>query len=151
MGIKPVELNDNIWRRMDQADRKKYPRKLRLTQAEREREQLATLERKIHDQFSSFCRRNGIDFWHSSPVRKSSIEAGLPDFLCAKNNRHVCIEFKVAPNKLSAVQEQRIALLALHGNDVYVCTETQEGSAYKEATELVTEFFNLNAEGAWTD
>lgn len=146
MGIKPIAVPDNIWARMIETDRKKFPRKIRETNAERERRQITTLERKIHDQFSNFCRRNGITVWHSSPIRRSSIRKGLPDFLCWKGGRAIAIEFKIPPNKLTKEQEIVLGELNTNRNPVYVCEEVTPGAAYCQATALLCKYFNLTQE-----
>jgi hypothetical protein len=104
---------------MDLHDRKKLGKR-GMTAVEALRVETTRLERKIHNQFSSFCLRHGIDYWHSDPTKKSSIGVGLPDFLCLKNSRGIGIEFMILPNKLSAAQEQRFMLLPEHGN-LFTC------------------------------
>src|SRR5262245_5500614 len=142
MGIDPSLLTDRQRELMDPQGRKKLGKRS-MTAAEALHIETTRLERKIHDQFSCFCLRHGIDYWHSDPTRKSTIGAGLPDFLCLRDSRGIGIEFKVPPNKLSAVQEQRLLLLAEHGNLVYVCEETAPGEAYKQATGLLRAYYKL--------
>ena len=123
------------------ADRKKLGR-VGMTAAEAQHRYVTRTERHIHDQFTSFCRRNGIEPIHSNPVRKSSTRSGLPDFICWKD-RAIGIEFKIAGNDLSPIQRKVINEQLAKGNTVYVVTETEPGSAYKEATRIVKEFFGL--------
>jgi len=142
MGWDPANLTDRQWSMIDKKDRQGFGKRAK-THAEIQHEKTSHVERHIHDQFTSFCDRNGIDPWHSDPTRKSSIRTGYPDFLCVRDGRAIGIEFKVPPNKLSPVQEQRFADLRAHGTQVHVCEETSEGAAYTKATRIVSEFFNL--------
>ena len=139
MGLEPTA---NIVERMAAADRKKLGRRGE-TRAETVHRVTTALERKIHDQFSSFCRRHKIAVWHSHPTRKSSIRTGLPDFLCLKNSRALLIEFKVLPNKLSKEQDEVFAELESGGNYVHVIEEDAPGEAYRLATALVRDYFHL--------
>jgi hypothetical protein len=145
MGIDLANLTDRQLQMMPNAERKKLGKRA-VTAAEALHVETSRLERKIHDQFTGFCDRYGIDPWHSNPTRKSSIRAGYPDFLCVKNSRAVGIEFKIPPNKLSAVQEARFAECRAHGNEVHVCEETAPGAAYRQATMILRQFFNLTLE-----
>lgn len=142
MGIPAAQVTDDIRLRMIASDRKKFGRRL-MTKAEARDKYCRTLERKIHDQFSGFLSRLGLEFVHSHPTRKSSIRAGWPDYTVCLGGRFLCIEFKVAGNKLSAVQSARIDHLRAGGSAVFVITESAEGSAYAEAVQRVREFFNL--------
>lgn len=143
MGIDPRLLTDRQLRLISPADRKPLG-KAGMTAGEALTKETKTLERKIHNDFTGFCNRHGIDVWHSNPVRKSSIGEGLPDFLCLRSGLGVCIEFKVLPNKLSRVQENRIARLRENGNMVHVCEESGPGTAYNDAVKLLTAYYHLN-------
>jgi hypothetical protein len=145
MGIDPAMLTEAQKRLMPKAERRKLGR-AGLTRAEALHIATTRLEREIHDQFSSFCLRNGIDVWHSNPTKKSSIGTGLPDFLCWKGGRAICIEFKIKGNPLSKIQESRIDTLIAHGNPVHVCVEDEPGLAYIKATGILRDYFNLEKE-----
>jgi len=143
MGIDPASLTERQLQLMAKADRQKLGRR-GVTAAEALQMETTRLERQIHNQFSSFCLRHEIDVWHSNPTRRSTIGAGLPDFLCVKNSRAIAIEFKIRGNKLSPVQEGRFTELRGHGNEVHVCEEMSSGAAYTEAIRILKEFFHLN-------
>jgi len=143
MGVDPANLSDRQWGMIEKEQRKPFGKRAK-TNAEIQHEKTTRTERAIHNQFINFCRRHGIDYWHSDPTKKSSIGVGLPDFDCRRNNRGICIEFKVWPGKLTATQLTKFDELRSHGNDVYVCTQTEENDAYSEATRLVAKFFNLS-------
>jgi hypothetical protein len=149
MGIDPATLSERQWSLIPKEERKRWG-KTAMTQAEIRHKYCKLTERKIHDAFTVFCDSHGIDVWHSNPTRKSSIRAGLPDFLCVRDNRCVGIEFKVSPNGLSKVQEDQIANLRAHGNTVHICEEPLpefggeiKGVAYSEAVEILKAFFQL--------
>src|ERR1700758_1284248 len=60
-----------------------------------------TLEREIHSQFGAWLYRRGFeDFYHSDPVRRPTIKAGLPDFGVYRDSRILFIEIKVGKNDL---------------------------------------------------
>lgn len=143
MGIDLAALGNNIWVRMIETDRKKFPRRMRMTEAERQDKQVKILERKIHNQFTKFCDRNGIWPIHSDPTRKASIRAGSPDYVCWRDGKAIAIEFKVYPRQLTTEQENVFAKLQAMNNTVITITEAVEGEAYREATRLIKEFFNL--------
>ena len=44
-----------------------------ITACEALHQEAYKLERKLHDDFSNWCRRNGIIVWHSRMDRRSSI------------------------------------------------------------------------------
>ena len=142
MSILPDRILNKI---ADPKERKKLGR-AGITACEAWRRETTKLERKIHDEFASWCRRNEITFWHSNPTRKSSIGVGLPDFLCVRGGRCIGIEFKVYPNTLSPEQLLKISELREHGTGVCVCTEGPDNSAYAEATSIVAEYFGLDAQ-----
>ena len=48
-----------------------------MTAVEALRVETTRLERKIHTQFSIFCLRHGIDYWHSDPTKKSPLLESL--------------------------------------------------------------------------
>src|SRR5215472_5842832 len=102
MGVDPANLSARQWSMIEKEQRKPFGKRAK-TNAEIQHETTTRLERGIHNQFVSFCRRNHIDYWHSDPTKKSSIGVGLPDFLCVRNSQAVGIEFKISPNRLSAV------------------------------------------------
>jgi hypothetical protein len=139
MGIDPTV---NIIEHMAPADRKKLGRRGE-TRAETVHRVTTRAERRIHDQFSGFCHRHNIAVWHSSPVKKSSIRTGLPDFLLLKNRRALLIEFKIPPNKLSFEQVEVFAALEENGDHVEVIQETAPGEAYRLATMLARDYFAL--------
>jgi hypothetical protein len=142
MGIPPGQLTDQFLSKIDQRDRKPLKRR-GMTAAEKRDKACKILERKIHDQFSGFAKRNGFIVWHSSPVKRSSIRSGLPDFLLWKNHRALGIEFKVPPNNLTTEQINVFREIEVTGCQVIVCIETTEGAAYAQATREVTKFFKL--------
>jgi hypothetical protein len=154
MGIPLEQFNDSQKSLIDPRDRKAiygidgvgkstFAKRRGMTAAEIRDKNCTTLERKIHDQFTGFCNRNGFIVWHSNPTRKSSIRAGLPDFLLWKCNLALGIEFKVPPNHLTAVQVAVFEEIGFTGCRVVICTETSEGAAYSAAVSEVTEFFKL--------
>jgi hypothetical protein len=142
MGVELSSFNDKQLAMMPAETRKQFGKAGR-TSGEALAKETLVLERKLHDQFNSFCARHNVDVWHSNPCRKSSIGEGLPDFLCWKGGAAIAIEFKVWPNTLSKVQEQRIIRLLSNGNPTYVCTETPMHSALAEACDLLSKYFDL--------
>jgi hypothetical protein len=130
-------LPDRVLRLIDPADRKPMGKAGR-TSAECEEKNSQESERKIHNQFIGWLRRNGFEhFYHSNPVKRSTIEEGLPDFGIPAQGRILLGEFKVKPNKLSPVQERVFAELRKGGNEVRVWY------SYEEAVEATKQFFNL--------
>jgi hypothetical protein len=143
MGVPLEQLTDSQIALIDARDR--VPLKRRgMTAAEVRDKRCKILERKIHDQFNGFAKRNGFIVWHSNPIRKSSIRTGLPDFLLWKNNLGLGIEFKVPPNELTVEQINVFYEIGVAGCKVVICTETEEGAAYMKATREVIKFFKLS-------
>jgi hypothetical protein len=142
MGIPPGQLTDQFLSKIDRRDRKPLG-KAGMTQAEIRDKRCKILERRIHYQFSGFAKRNGFIVWHSSPVKRSSIRTGLPDFLLWKDGRALGIEFKVPPNDLTTEQRTVFTEIGGVGCEVIVCTETDPGAAYVQATRETAKFFNL--------
>jgi hypothetical protein len=97
-----------------------------------------TLEREIHNQFIGWLRRHDfLDSYHSDPVRRPTIKAGLPDFGVYRNSRILFIEFKIATGRLSAVQEETFQRMGSQGNVILVC------HSYDEAAKATAQFFGL--------
>jgi hypothetical protein len=95
-----------------------------------------TVERDIHNQFSNWLYRHGYeDFYHSDPVRRPTIKAGLPDFGIYRESRILFIEFKVRPNGLSPVQEETFTRMSNRGNVVLVFY------TYEQAVKATQTFF----------
>jgi hypothetical protein len=145
MGIDTARLNDHMLVRMEPADRKRLGKNGR-TKSDALHDETRKLERAIHDQFTSFCKRNDIIVWHSNPVRKASIRTGLPDFLCWRNGKALGIEFKVFPNTMSTEQKDVFHECFQCGNTVHVCEESPSNNAYAQAIMLIAEFFELGME-----
>jgi hypothetical protein len=130
-----VFVPPNIARLMSPSDRKANG--ILTPEEERARANL-TCEREIHSQFGKWLYKRGIeDYYHSDPVRRPTIKAGLPDFGVPYNSRIIWIEFKVHPNKLTPVQEQCFERMGRNGNIIMVCHDSPE------AERIVTKFFNL--------
>ena len=139
--MKPtVILHENILSKMHLADRKKLGRAGR-TQKEIAAANYVKSERRIHDQFIAFLKRNNYPYCHSDPTKKSSIAAGYPDFQVTRGNRSIYIEFKVPPNQLTAVQVSYINFLIENHNTVHVVPETHPGAALQRASDIIVEFF----------
>jgi hypothetical protein len=144
MGTDPNSLTEQQWDLASPADQKKFKRG-RTYKTEAMLKCATAIERKIHDQFIGFLRRHEIPYVHSSTVKKSSIQAGHPDFTILKPPWFF-IEFKVKPNGLTADQKTRIAELEAAGNKVFVVDELDPenpGQAYNLATELVRDYYAL--------
>jgi len=80
-------------------------------------------ELKMHNQFEAWCRLNNLPFIHSRTDRKSTIQAGHPDFTVFAGGRVAFIEFKTEAGKLSQEQVNRIAILMDAGCPCYVPTD----------------------------
>ena len=97
-----------------------------------------TLEREIHHQFESWLYKKGFEYhYHSDPVRRPTIKAGLPDFGIYRDSRIIFIEFKVHPNGLTESQEQCFERMGRQGNIIMVCYSSPE------AEKIISKFFNL--------
>ena len=97
-----------------------------------------TLEREIHHQFGGWLYRHGFeDYYHSDPVKRPTIKAGLPDFGVYRDSRIVFVEIKVKPNGLSPAQEEVFGRMGRAGNVILVCY------SFEEAVRVTTKFFNL--------
>jgi hypothetical protein len=130
-------LPDRILRRIDPAERRALGKAGR-TIAECEEKNSFENERKLHNQFIGWLRRNGFGhFYHSNPVKRSTIEGGLPDFGIPAQGRILFGEFKVKPNGLSAVQARVFNEMRSAGNEVQVW------HTYQEAVLATKEFFGL--------
>lgn len=125
----------NIINRMSPEDRKRFGVH---TDAEHQAANDLKTEREIHNQFRNWLNQAGFpDFYHSDPVRRPTIAAGLPDFGVFRDSRIIWIEFKVKPNGLSREQELVFQRMGSDGNIVPVCYSLDE------ARRAVSEFFNL--------
>jgi hypothetical protein len=144
MGIPIEQLSDSQLSMIEPGERKPLKRR-GMTAAELRDKSCKILERKIHDQFTGFCKRNRFIVWHSNPVRKSSIRTGLPDFLLWKHDLALGIEFKVPPNDLTTQQIGVFEEIKFAECRVVVCTETSPGAAYMQAILATINFFNLPA------
>jgi len=89
-------LPENIRRRMAPETRKALHCP---TQPEADAKQERIAERKMHEQFESWLRRNEIPYVHSRMDKKSTIREGWPDFSVHRKGASCFIEFKV-PGKV---------------------------------------------------
>ena len=97
-----------------------------------------SLERTIHHQFGGWLYRHEFrDYYHSDPVRRPTIKAGLPDFGIYRDSRILFVEFKVKPNGLSPEQEIVFGRMGRQGNVILVCY------SFEEAVKATAKFFNL--------
>jgi hypothetical protein len=139
MSKQRVFVPRNIVNLMSPEDRKRLG--VYTSEEERIRANLVC-EREIHDQFGKWLYKKGFeDCYHSDPVRRPTIKAGLPDFGVYRDSRIIWIEFKVHPNKLTPVQEQCFERMGRNGNIIMVCHDSPE------AERIVSKFFNLPHSG----
>ena len=109
-----------------------------LTPEEESAQHNLTLEREIHHQFGGWLYRHGFeDYYHSDPVKRPTIKAGLPDFGVYRDSRILFVEVKVKPNGLSPAQEEVFGRMGRAGNVILVCY------SYEEAVRATSKFFNL--------
>lgn len=135
MSKQRIFVPPNIARLMSPEDRKAHG--ILTPEEERIRANL-TCEREIHDQFGKWLYKKEFeDYYHSDPVRRPTIKAGLPDFGVYRDSRIIWIEFKVYPNVLTQSQEECFERMGRHGNIIMVC------HASPEAERIVAKFFNL--------
>jgi hypothetical protein len=128
-------IPQNLVKLMDPKDRKSLGVR---TNEEVATQNDLTLEREIHQQFISWLRRHDfLDFYHSDPVRRPTIKAGLPDFGVYRNSRILFLEFKTSTGRLSAVQEETFQRMGAQGNVILVC------HSYDEAAKATAQFFSL--------
>ncbi len=83
-------------------------------------------ENEVHQKFSAWLNARWIPFIHSRTDRRTSTQRGDPDFLIAWMGHCLFIEVKVDKNKLSPIQESRIAYIRKSGNRVEVCHSVEE-------------------------
>ncbi|MBV8280837.1 MAG: hypothetical protein JO347_02090, partial [Candidatus Eremiobacteraeota bacterium] len=84
------------------------------------------LEKELHGKFAGFLWRHELPFIHCNPTKASTIEPGTPDFCITYQDTSLYVEFKVGYNKLSPVQETRIAYLRKAGDTVLVSYSYEE-------------------------
>jgi hypothetical protein len=135
MSKQRVFVPPNIARLMSPEDRKANGI---LTPEEESAQANLTLEREIHNQFGSWLYRHGFeDYYHSDPVRRPTIKAGLPDFGIYRDSRILFVEIKVRPNGLSPAQEEVFQRMGAAGNVILIVY------SYEEAARVTAKFFNL--------
>lgn len=84
------------------------------------------LERDMHDQFSAWCKLNGILVVHARTDRKSTIRKGWPDFTLLYQGSVICIEFKLPGEKLTEEQVECAKEIAANETWVEVCYSFEE-------------------------
>ena len=130
-----VLVPSHIARLMSPEDRKAHGI---LTPEEESAAANLTLEREIHHQYGGWLYRHDFyDYYHSDPVRRPTIKAGLPDFGVYRDSRILFLEIKVRPNGLSPIQEEVFQRIGRAGNIILICY------SYAEATAATAKFFNL--------
>ena len=135
MSKQRILVPPNIARLMSPEDRKTHGI---LTPEEESAQANLTLEREIHHQFGSWLYRHGFeDYYHSDPVRRPTIKAGLPDFGIYKDSRIIWVEFKVPPNGLTQSQEECFERMGKNGNIIMIANSSSE------AERIVSKFFDL--------
>jgi hypothetical protein len=135
MSKQRIFVPPNIVRLMSAEDRKAHGI---LTPEEESQRANLVVEREIHHQFSGWLYRHGFeDYYHSDPVRRPTIKAGLPDFGVYRDSRIIWIEFKVPPNGLTQSQEECFERMGRNGNIIMIANSSSE------AERIITKFFNL--------
>ena len=120
---------------MSPEDRKRYGI---LSPEEQSAHNSLVLERELHNQFGGWLYRHEFcDYYHSDPVRRPTIKAGLPDFGIYRDSRIIWIEFKVKPNWLSQDQEECFQRMGRQGNIIMICYSSQEAEG------IIKKFFSL--------
>lgn len=77
-------------------------------------------EVEVHQAFSHWLDSQGLPFVHSRTDRKHTNAVGDPDYFILNSGKVLAIEFKVGRNKLSRIQEKRIAYLRKAGIAVHI-------------------------------
>jgi hypothetical protein len=132
MGIRPEELTDAMKERMDIGDKQREIRRLGKryleTQAEAETRKLLELEREDHGSFSNELLRQGLEFEHDDPVRRTRNRVGWPDFriFFGPPPGSLFVEFKKGKNKLSKEQEEKRRYLEAAGHPYVVAYSLSE-------------------------
>lgn len=142
VGIDPRQLNDKQVELVDQSQRRMVINARGFDTAVRKKAQAeARLERKTHEDYIGFLRRNELAYVHANPVRKSTIQKGCPDFVVTGGEKYgyrACYgEFKRPGQKLSEVQQEYVNDLLAKGCKVYVWYD------YETAIRDTAEFFEL--------
>lgn len=78
-------------------------------------------EAQLHQAFSAWLNKHELPYIHSRTDRRTSTALGDPDYLVAFMGHCLFLELKVGKNKLSPVQEKRIAYIRKSGNKVAIC------------------------------
>ena len=122
MGIDSKSLPENLRRCIPKEERQKDA--ALQTSEEIADKQAMENEREMHDCFERWCKVNDLDFVHSRMDRKSTIEAGWPDFTILRGIQYAakacCVEFKHGDNVLQPIQTEVIARLQTRGIPVLV-------------------------------
>jgi VRR-NUC domain len=105
----------------------------------------AKLEKDLHNEYISFCRRNELPYIHASMVKKSTIQKGAPDFCVTLGRKYLYGEFKVPGETLSEDQEKYFAYLQRRGCPVYLWYD------YETATKDTAAFFGLDLHSVAND
>lgn len=112
---------------MSAADRKAYGQ---MTAAEAQDKFAVTTERKMHDEFSSWLRLNGLYFIHAPMIRKvRELPKGHPDFTILARDV-ICVEMKVPGKSLEPDQNDRCNELVLAGCSYHVAYNVADAIAF---------------------
>lgn len=103
--LNSANLPENIRKCMSKESRKA----MKAPTAEEVSEKAARGEElELHKQLEAWCRIYDVQIVHSRTDRKSTIEAGWPDFTLLKDGYGCCIECKAEGGKLSPDQEKKL-------------------------------------------
>jgi hypothetical protein len=120
-------LPENIRRCMPKEERKEL--KI-LTDDEAQARVNRGEELKLHAQFESWCRRNGVVYVHSRTDRKSTIAKGHPDFTLLWGGKGCLVEFKAENGSLSPEQIEKLPEIGRANVPVLVTSSYQAAVSF---------------------
>ena len=135
MPILSTLLPDHILRRMSAADRKQLGA-AGITADEALARAAARTERELQDLIAALLRLRGIDYCQPSPVKKSGITIGWPDFTFCHHGVPIVLEVKTATGTLRPEQAALHPRLAAQGWRVHVVRTVAEVKAILDAIDL---------------
>lgn len=119
----------NILKWMCAEDRRKYA-KGQMTVEEVYESVSYESEKKEHERFISWLRRNDLDYIHSRMDKRPTIKAGTLDFHVWKGPKHCFVEFKSEHGKLRPAQQEFLVRQQERGTPALVSRDYMEAARF---------------------
>jgi hypothetical protein len=133
MGLDRATLPDSFLEKLFPEDRKRLKAQGICTNVEAQAKYERGIEKEMRAHYSNWLMLRAIPFVSPRHDKKSTIMVGWPDYTVLRDNRALCVEFKVKGKKPRPEQEKVIEFLLQAGIKTVVCHSFSQAIAETKA------------------